>query len=208
MQYLSGVWESLTGQANAKRKRSGTDDEAEALPDRMTTLKLFSGQCPGRLPSSAAYAQPLPEHSLLDGSSSAASESHFRVGSAYCASDARHAQAQHQGWNDQGQHQQFKLPPPPQPESQQPLYSSYTEGSCAIPSSNATMSLRRLQTTQPPPPWILKRLAPTQHISTAHPPTRSVTPHIPSRCTQASKKTQQQICSPQASAFYCQSVLL
>ena len=132
MQYLSGVWESLTGQANAKRKRTG--DEAEALPDRMTTLKLFSGQCAGRpVPHHpASCSEPSCERSLFDENSSAASQTHLQSGSAYCASSDRHAH--HRSWDDQSL--QFKLPPPPQPQSQPHTYSCYVASSSAAHSSN------------------------------------------------------------------------
>ena len=133
MQYLSGVWESLTGQANAKRKRTG--DEAEALPDRMTTLKLFSGQCPGRpaVHYPASCSEPPTERSLFDGNSSAASQTQLQSGSAHCASSDRHAD--YSSWDDQSL--QFRLPPPPQPQSQQQAYSSYAGSSSAVQSSTA-----------------------------------------------------------------------
>ena len=131
MQYLSGVWESLTGQAPAKRKRDG--DEAEALPDRMTTLKLFSGQCPGRLHHSAPHSQAAPEHVLLDGNSSTDSDTQSQAGTVHCVTDKPHALAQCNSWDDQHQHPQFKIPPPPQPHSQQHayVYSNHTGSSCA-----------------------------------------------------------------------------
>ena len=93
MQYLSGVWESLKGQASAKRKRSG--DETEALPERMTSLKLFSDQCPGRLQSSTTYSR-LPEQHLYDAGSSATADGHFQAASSYCTSgsDNCHASGQ------------------------------------------------------------------------------------------------------------------
>lgn len=119
MQYLSGVWDSLTGQGNAKRKRS--DDDTGALPDRMTTLKLFTAQCPGRLPSSSAHAQAPSEHTLFDGNSSAASETHVQ---ADCEPSGWRTLA-HSYLRDE-QNSQFKVPaPPPHPQSQQQLHSNH-----------------------------------------------------------------------------------
>lgn len=138
MQYfsgLSGVWDSLTGQSNAKRKRSG--DDAGALPDRMTTLKLFSGQlCSGRVLPSTAHAQPPSEYSLLGGNSSAASETGSQ---ADCATGDWHGLAQSHPWN---QNALSKAPPgpPPQPPSQQQLHSNHVGSGCALhPSSSASL---------------------------------------------------------------------
>lgn len=131
MQYLSGVWDSLTGQGNAKRKRS--DDNAGALPDRMTTLKLFAGQHPGRLPSSSAYAQPPTEHTLFDGDSAAASETHLQAD--YGTGDW-HTLAHSYSRDDQKP--QFKVPAPaPQPQNQQQLHSNHAESGFALYSSNS-----------------------------------------------------------------------
>lgn len=109
MQYLSGVWESLTGQTSAKRKRSG--DETEALPERMTSLKLFSDQRPGRLQSSAAYSHP-PEQSPFDVNSCAAAESQFPAASSHCTVKDHYASGQ--SYCLQAQDPNFRLPPPPQ----------------------------------------------------------------------------------------------
>ena len=101
----------------------------------MTTLKLFSGQCPqaGQLPSSTAPTQPPAEHSLLDGVSSAASETHFQTD---CATTGDwQAQSQSYSWN---QKQHFKLPPPHvQPQSQQQLYSKHAGSGFAVYSGNS-----------------------------------------------------------------------
>lgn len=131
MQYLSGVWDSLTGQGNAKRKRA--DDDAGALPDRMTTLKLFTGQYPGRLPSSSAYAQPPSEHSLFDGDSSAASETHLQ---ADCGTGDWHTLAHSYLQDDQNP--QFKVPA--QPHSQQQQHSNQAGSGFALyPSNSASL---------------------------------------------------------------------
>ena len=136
MQYLSGlsgVWDSLTGQSNAKRKRSG--DDAGALPDRMTTLKLFSGQlCSGRLSSAPAHAQPPLERSLLDGNSSAASETAFQPD---CATGNWHGLAQSYSWD---QNPQSKGPsgPPLQPPSQQQVHSNHAGSSFALHPGSST----------------------------------------------------------------------
>jgi len=106
MQYLSGVWESLTGQASAKRKRSG--DESAALPDRMTSLKLFSDQCPGRQQSSATYSR-LPEENLLDSSSCATTGSYFRPPGSFSTSDDCFASGP--SFCQQAQDPTFRLPP-------------------------------------------------------------------------------------------------
>lgn len=135
MQYLSGlsgVWDSLTGQSNAKRKRS--DDDAGALPDRMTTLKLFSGQlCSGRLPSAPAHAQPPSGYSLLDGNSSAASETAFQPD---CATGNWHGLAESSSWD---QKPQSKAPsgPPLQPPNQQQLHSNHAGSSFALLSGSS-----------------------------------------------------------------------
>ena len=95
MQYVSGVWQSLTGHSIVKRKRS--DIEAAALPDRMTSLKLHADQNPGynqRVMSSATF----PESSY-DIGSSVASGSHFQ------ASDSC---LQHSNNSFTGTHTQFK----------------------------------------------------------------------------------------------------
>ncbi len=107
MQYLSGVWESLTGQATAKRKRSG--NESAALPDRMTSLKLFSDQCPGRQQSSATYSR-LPEDNLLDSSSCATSGSYFRPPGSFSTSDDCFGSGP--SFCQQAQDPTFRLPPP------------------------------------------------------------------------------------------------
>ena len=139
MQYLSGlsgVWDSLTGQSNAKRKRSG--DDAAALPDRMTTLKLFSGQlCSGRVPSSTAHPQPPSEHSLPDGSSCAASETAFQ---ADCATGNWHGLAQSYSWdpNPQSKAPYASCPPPP-PTSRQQLHSSHPGSSFALHTGNSAL---------------------------------------------------------------------
>ena len=113
MQYLSGVWESLTGQASAKRKRSG--DESAALPDRMTSLKLFSDQCPGRQQSTATYSR-LPEENLLDSSSCATTGSYFRPPGSFSTSDF----ASGPSFCQQAQDPTFRLPPPPVQSHDQP----------------------------------------------------------------------------------------
>lgn len=74
MQYVSGVWQSLTGHSIVKRKRS--DEEAAALPDRMTSLKLHADQNPGYNQGVLSSAN-LPESSC-DIDSSVASGSHFQ----------------------------------------------------------------------------------------------------------------------------------
>ena len=113
MQYLSGVWESLTGQTSAKRKRSG--DESAALPDRMTSLKLISDQCPGRQQSSATSSRP-PEDNLLDASSCATTGSHFRPPGSFSTSDDCFASGPL--FCQQAQDQTFRLPPPVQSHDQ------------------------------------------------------------------------------------------
>ena len=113
MQYLSGVWESLTGQASAKRKRSG--DESAALPDRMTSLKLFSDQCPGRQQSTATYSR-LPQENLLDSSSCATTGSYFRPPGSFSTSDF----ASGPSFCQQAQDPTFRLPPPPVQSHDQP----------------------------------------------------------------------------------------
>ena len=78
MQYVSGVWQSLTGHSIVKRKRS--DEEAAALPDRMT---MHADQNPGynqRVLSSRSAN--LPESSC-DIGSSVASGSHFQASDSY-----------------------------------------------------------------------------------------------------------------------------
>ena len=109
MQYLSGVWESLTGQASTKRKRSG--DESAALPDRMTSLKLFSDQCPGRLQSSATYSR-LPEENLLESSSCATTGSYFRPPGSFSTSNDCFVSGP--SFCQQAQDPTFRLPPPVQ----------------------------------------------------------------------------------------------
>ena len=138
MQYLSGlsgVWDSLTGQSNAKRKRLG--DDAGELPDRMTTLKLFSGQlCSGRLPSSTAHPQPPSEYSSLNGNSSAASETAFQAG---CTTGDWHGLARCYSWN---QNPQSKVPsgPPPPPASRQQPHQNHAGSSFTLhPGSSAPL---------------------------------------------------------------------
>jgi len=114
MQYLSGVWESLTGQASAKRKRSG--DESAALPVRMTSLKLSSDQCPGRQQSSATYSR-LPEQNLLDSSSCATTGSYFRPPGSFSTSDDCFVSGP--SFCQQVQDPTFRLPPPVQAHNQQ-----------------------------------------------------------------------------------------
>lgn len=72
MQFVSGVWNSLTGQSMAKRKRC----DEEALPDRMTSLKLHANQCPG-YKQRAHSTVHLPESSCNIGSS-VATHSHVQ----------------------------------------------------------------------------------------------------------------------------------
>ena len=114
MQYLSGVWESLTGQASAKRKRSG--DESAALPVRMTSLKLSSDQCPGRQQSSATYSR-LPEQNLLDSSSCATTGSYFRPPGSFSTSDDCFVSGP--SFCQQVQDPTFRLPPPVKAYNQQ-----------------------------------------------------------------------------------------
>lgn len=71
MQYVSGVWHSLTGQSVVKRKRS--DDEEATLPDRMTSMKLHADQNPG------GHHCALSSDGSYDHHSSAASGSHFHA---------------------------------------------------------------------------------------------------------------------------------
>lgn len=75
MQYVSGVWQSLTGHTVAKRKRS--EEDAAALPDRMTSLKLHADQNPGNL--QCAFSSATLPDSSCDVGSSVASGSHFHA---------------------------------------------------------------------------------------------------------------------------------
>ena len=160
MQYLSGVWDSLTGQSNAKRKRS--DDDAGALPDRMTTLKLFTGQCPGRqtLPASSAYAQPPSEHTLFDADSSAASDTHLQADCDTLSGDW-HTLAHSYSRDDQNL--QFKVPaPPPQAQSQQQLHSNHAGSGFALYSSNSA-SLQPISTCYSQVPYTLTECSYSTH---------------------------------------------
>ena len=132
MQYLSGVWDSLTGQASTKRKRSG--DETEALPDRMTSLKLFSDQCPGR-PQSSPNCSSLPEQALLDASSCATAETQLHAPGSYSTASRCNAAAQ-------SYCQQAKFKPPPQPLSQQhAINSNYATYSARTASSQPSFTV-------------------------------------------------------------------
>ena len=133
---LSGVWDSLTGQSSAKRKRSGED--ARALPDRMTTLKLFSGQlCSGRLPSAPAHSQPPSEYSLLDRNSSAASETAIQADSA-TGDCSWHGLAKPYSW-DQNSRSKAPSGQYAQPASQQQLHSNHAGSGLALrPGSSAS----------------------------------------------------------------------